>query len=122
MKAVSAAAAVVSGTLASTYPAVREAVPPARDLVDACAIGSDAAMSLASGVPLDGQRLAAGLAALDRDAAPNESATEIPILKPIRQLVAAAAKQAGRAGLTDEQWKALVVATAFPADSIQPKK
>jgi hexosaminidase len=122
MKAMSAAATEVADTLAGIYPAVREAVPPARDMIDACAVGSEAVKSLASGVPLDGQRLAAGLAALDRDAAPNESATELPILKSIRQLVAAASRQAERAGLPDEQWKAVVTATAFPADANPLKK
>jgi hexosaminidase len=113
MKAMSAAATEVADTLAGIYPAVREAVPPARDIIDACAVGSEAVKSLASGVPLDGQKLAADLAALDRDAAPNESATEVPILKSIRQIVAAASKQAERGSLTDGQWKDLVTATAF---------
>src|ERR1035438_6645861 len=113
MRAMNAAAKEVAYTLAGIYPAVRESVTPARNLIDACAVGCDAVQSLASGVPLSAEKLAAGLATLERDAAPNESATELPVLRPIRILVAAAAKQGRRAGMSDENWKTLVVATAF---------
>jgi len=115
MEAMSAAAREVADTLAGIYPAVREAVPPARDLVDACAIGAEAVRSLGSGVPMAGDGLAASLAALNRDAAPDESATELPVLKPIRMLAAAAARQADRPKMSDEQWHALILATAFPS-------
>jgi hypothetical protein len=71
-------------------------------------------------VPLGSDKLAASLAALDRDAAPNESATELPVLKPIRMLVAAAAKQADRPKMSDEQWHMLVVSSAFPAPGADP--
>jgi hexosaminidase len=111
----SAAARQVADTLAGTYPALRQAVPPARALVAACAAGDDAVHSLATGAPLGGTALAADLAALDRAGEPNGSGTELPILKPIRMLLAAAAKQGGRAGMPDDQWHLLVVSTAFPA-------
>jgi hexosaminidase len=109
-----AAASEVADTLAGTYPAVREAVPPARGLVAGCAAGAEAVRALASGVATGDDRLASSLAALDRAAEPNESATELPVLKPIRLLAAAAARQGGRPGMSDEGWRALVVATAFP--------
>ncbi len=110
----SGAARQVADTLAGTYPALRQAVPPARALVAACAAGDDAVHSLASGAPLGGTALAADLAALDRAGEPNGSGTELPILKPIRMLLAAAAKQGVRAGMPDDQWHLLVVSTAFP--------
>lgn len=120
----SVAAKSVADTLAGTFPAVREAVAPARALVQACAVGDEAVHALASGAPLADGRLAAGLAALDHDAEPNGSATELPVLKPIRMLLAAAARQGGRAGMPDDQWRLLVVSTAFPApaDAAQPAK
>jgi hexosaminidase len=105
-------------TLAKTYPAVREAVPPAKALVEACAVGDDAVHALATGTPLASGKLAAGLAALERAAEPNVSATVLPVLKPIRLLVAAAAKQGVRAGMPDEQWHLLLISTAFPAPPI----
>jgi hexosaminidase len=111
----SGAARKVADTLAGTYPALRQAVQPARALVAACAAGDDAVHSLASGAPLGETALAADLAALDRAAEPNGSGTELPILKPLRMLLAAAAKQGSRAGMPDEQWRLLVVSTAFPA-------
>jgi hexosaminidase len=125
LQAWSAAGREVSNPLAGTYPAVREALPAAGGLVAAAAAGSEAVQSLVTGVPLGGDRLAASLASLEREAAPNESATELPILKPTRMLVAAAAKQAGRAGMPDDQWRMLVVSTAFPvpaADAVPPGK
>jgi hexosaminidase len=119
----STAAKEVAGTLADQYPGVREAVPPARDLLEACSAGDDAVHALASGVPLPGARLAAGLAALDHAALPNESATELPILKPVRLLLAAAAKQGERKGMTDTAWHELIVLTAFPpAAAAAPSK
>jgi hexosaminidase len=116
---------VVADTLAGTYPAVREAIPAGHALADAAAAGDEAVHALTGGAPLGGDRLAARLAALDRAAAPNESATELPLLKPVRMLLAAAAKQGERPGLSDDQWHLLVVSTAFPspaADGGHPAK
>ena len=78
--------------------------------------------SIASGVPLADPRLAAGLAVLDRAAEPNESATELPALKSMRLLAAAAARQAGRKGLSDDQWRMLVISTASPKPPVDPSK
>ena len=102
----------VADTLAADYPALREAIPTGRDLVDACAVGASAVASLASGRPIPGATLAKGLAALDRDGEPNGSATELPILPSIRMLVAAAALQGERPRLSDQEWRERVVAAA----------
>jgi hexosaminidase len=115
LRSMGAAGREVAEVLAGTYPAVREAVAPARALADACAVGADAVGSLTSGVPISGDKLAAGLASLDGDGAPNGSATELPVLGPIRLLVAAAAKQASRRGMPAEEWRSLVSSAAFPA-------
>jgi hexosaminidase len=104
----------VADTLAPAFPALREAAAPARDLVDACAVGSEAVQAIATGNPLGAERLAAGLAALDRSAQPDGSATELPVLSPIRRLLAAAAQEGDRAKLSDEEWRAKVVSVAFP--------
>jgi hexosaminidase len=122
MGSMSAAAKVVADTLAGTYPAVREAVPSARDLIDGCAVGSAAVQALVSGVPFGADALGADLAALDRDAAPNGSATVVPVLKPIRILVAAAARQAERRGVSDDDWRLRVLSTAFPANQASPER
>jgi hexosaminidase len=110
------AAAKEMPALAAVDPAVREALPASKGLVDACAAASAALHSLASGVPVPADRLAADLAALDCAGEPNESATELPVLRPIRLLAVAAAKQAQRAGLSAEQWRSLVISTAFPSE------
>jgi hexosaminidase len=120
LKAWGAAARDINDTLAGTYPALREAVPPSRALADACAVGCEAAGALALGTPLGGDKLSKGLAALDRAAEPNGAAVEIPILKPVRLLVAAAAEQGAVAGLTAEKWRALVRSIAFPGDAAAP--
>jgi hexosaminidase len=111
----SADARVVADTLPGTYPAVREAIPPSRALIDACAAGTEALQALRKGVPIGSDKLAARLASLDRDGEKNESATEVPILKPIRMLVAAAARQGDRRAMPDDQWRLLIVSTAFPS-------
>ena len=67
-------------------------------------------------------RLAEGLRVLDRAAEPNESATELPVLAPIRLLVAAAARQGGRQGLPDDQWRMLVVSAASAKTPVDPAK
>ncbi len=100
--------------LAPVYPAVREAVVPAADLTDAAAVGREAIGDLASGTVLPPARLAADLLTLDRVSQPNESATVLPVLVPIRLVVAAAAEQARRPEMTPEAWHQLVFATAFP--------
>jgi hexosaminidase len=105
----------VADTLSAEYPALREAVPTARGLASACAIGGDAVRALASGRPIAGDALAGSLAALDRAAEPNLSATEVPILAPIRLLAAAAARQDERARLSDAEWRARVVSAAMSA-------
>jgi len=104
----------VAESLAAQYPALREAVPCARGLASACAVGGDAVQALASGKPIAADALATGLAALDRAAEPNLSATELPVLAPIRLLVAAAAEQDKRTKLSDAEWRARVLATASP--------
>ena len=105
----------VADKVASDYPAVREAIPTARDLSDACAVGVDAVHSIESGTPLSPDALTADLATLDRAAAPNASATELPIVRPIRLLVAAAAKQAARPALSDDAWRGAVTTASAPA-------
>jgi hexosaminidase len=110
--------------LADTYPALREALPAAHALIDAGSIGAEALRALSAGTPLGAEKLAGDLAALDRDAAPNESATLLPILKPLRMLVAAAASQGDRPGTPDSEWRLRVVAIAFPpqVDAGHPDK
>ncbi len=114
LRAWSAAGKEVADGLAGTYPAVREAIPAGRALAEAGAVGVEAVSALASGDPLAGASLAAGLAALDRAAEPNESATELPALKSVRLLAAAAALQGRRQSLSDDQWRMLVISTASP--------
>jgi hexosaminidase len=109
-----AAGTEVAGPLVDVYPALREATPTARDLADACAVGRGALQSLASGTPIDAAGLKSALAALDRAGEPNGSATELPVLAPIRLLVVAAAMQGERAGLSDGAWRAQVTSAAFP--------
>jgi hypothetical protein len=105
----------VADALAGTYPALREAVLPARALVEACAVGGDAVHALGQGVPTDPATLQADLARLGHACLPNGSATLLPIVAPVRLLVAAAARQGERAALSDEQWRTLVLSTASPA-------
>ncbi len=100
--------------LATDHPALTEAVPVAKGLVDACAAGAAALGSIESATPLAPGPLADARAALDRAAQPNASATELPILRPLRVLVAAAASQGERASLSDDAWRARVDARAFP--------
>ncbi len=100
--------------LASDHPPLKEALPVAQDLGEACAAGTAALGSLEAGTPLAAAPLAEARAALDRAAQPDASATELPILAPLRVLVAAAASQGERAGLSDEAWRARVNARAFP--------
>jgi hexosaminidase len=106
--------------LSGTYPAVREALPAAHALEEASSLGAVAVHALASATPLDEGRLAAALRALDQAALPNGSATELPALRSVRLLVAAAAKQGARAGLKDEAWRALVTSAAFPENPAAP--
>jgi hexosaminidase len=109
-----AAAREVTGALVPEFPALREAEAPARDLADACAVAAEALRAIAEGTPLSADRLAASLAALDRSAETNGSATELPVLGPIRLLVAAAAAQGERPKLPDAGWRARVLSIAFP--------
>jgi hexosaminidase len=120
LRAWGAAAKEVADTLAGEYPALREAAGPSRALADACAVGSEAAGALALGKQYPADGLSRGLAMLDRAAEPNGAAVEIPILAPIRLLVAAAANQGLRPGLSAEKWTALVRAAAQPGEPAAP--
>jgi hexosaminidase len=103
--------------LSKSMPGVREAVPAATGLSSSCAVGAEAAEALAAGTPLGADRLSADLAVLDKAAAKNESATQLPLLKALRLLVAAAAKQSERPGLSDDAWHTLLTATALGASA-----
>ena len=110
----------VADVLAVTYPGVREAIPAARGLVAASSAADNAIQSLGDRAPLSHERVSAEWAILDQAAQPNESATLLPIIAPVRLLVAAAQKQAERPGLTDQQWRTLLLtaaATSKVADS-----
>jgi hexosaminidase len=101
--------------LANDHASLREAGPVARGLVEACSAGAAALAALESATPLAARPLAEAGGELDRAAQGNASATELPILGPLRVLVAAAAIQGERAGLSDDAWRARVNARAFPA-------
>jgi len=105
----------VADVLSAEYPALREAVPTARGLANACEVGGDAVRSLTSGRPIPSQALSDGLARLDRAAEANLSATELPILAPIRLLVVAAAELGERPKLSDAEWRTKVSSGALPA-------
>ena len=105
----------VAASLADAAPSAKEALPGARALVEAASVGSEAVQALVSAVPLGEAKLALDLSRLDAVATPNASATLLPIIAPVRLLVAAAAKQGSRATLSDAQWQSLVRSTAFPA-------
>ena len=79
------------------------------------AVGNEALAALNRGRPLPTDRLAADLATLDHAGQPNGSATELPLLQPVRFLVAAAAKQDPRAGQSVDAWRMLLISTAYPA-------
>ena len=100
--------------MATVYPAVREAIPPANALIAASAIGTQAIDSLGHRRPLTPAQLAAALTTLDRAGLPNGSATELPVLRPLRLLAAAAAAQSARAGSDATAWRQLVISTAYP--------
>jgi hexosaminidase len=112
LRAWAAAGGEVAGALAANYPALRESVAPSRALVDACSVGVEATGALALGEPLPPDRVSKDFAALDHAAEPNGAAVEIPVLAPIRLLVAAAGAQASRQGLSAGQWRDLVRSTA----------
>jgi hexosaminidase len=112
LRAWSSDAAMVAERLVSVHPALLEGTPTAHELLDACNVGGDALRALGSGIPISSESLIKSLTSLDRDAALNESATELPILPPIRLLVSAAANQGERMTLSQEQWRALIASTA----------
>ncbi len=109
-----AAGSEVAEHMADTYPALREAVAPAKGLALACSVGGDALRALAQGTPLGKGQLAEEMELLAPAAEPNPSATLIPLVAPVRLLLAAAAAQGERASLSDEQWRSWVVSTAPP--------
>jgi len=115
MDAWTSAAREIIDPMATVYPAVREAIPPAKALIAASAVGTQAIDSLGRRRPLTPSQLASALATLDRAGLPNGSATELPVLKPLRLLVAGAAAQSSRAASDATAWRQLVISTAYPA-------
>jgi hexosaminidase len=109
-----AASAAVADTLSDSYPALREANLPAKGLRDACDVGTAALKALEASAPLSAEALASDLAILDRAGEPNLSATLIPLLRPVRLLAVAAARQGARTGQGGDAWRNLVTAEAFP--------
>jgi hexosaminidase len=107
-----AAAGEVAGKLCPGYPGLREALPGAQALGRVCAAGSLALRSLGEGTPIAGADLAACQSALAQACEPNVSATELPVVGPVRLLVAAASLQGERPGLSGDAWRARVTSAA----------
>jgi hexosaminidase len=101
-------------SVAETLPGVWQAVPSAKDLADASSAALEALRSLAAGRALPPDARARALASLARASLPNPSATELPVIDPVRLLVAAAAEQGRRAALGEAEWRKLVEDAAYP--------
>ncbi len=114
LKAGSAAGRDVATALTPRFPALREGAPIARQLSEASGIGLEAMAALLSGRAPDKAWRNARLATLTRDAESNASATELPMIAPLKLLVVAATTQAQRGTLSDEAWRQKVRAIAFP--------
>jgi hexosaminidase len=117
LKVWSAAGQDVSTALTPRFPALREGAPIARQLSEASVIGLEAVAALVSGHAPDDAWRNARLAILTRDAESNASATELPMIAPLKLLVAAAAAQGQRGALSDEVWRQKVRSIAFPKKS-----
>lgn len=100
--------------MAEKLPGVRQAVAPANDLAEASSVAAEALRSLSAGKDLPAEALSRDLDRLSRAAERNPSATELPVVGPIRLLAAAAANQSRRAGLDEAAWRKLVGDAAYP--------
>lgn len=113
LKAWNAAAADIDG-IADVYPGVREAIVPAAGLRATAAAGIEALDALAAGRTLEPERAKAARAALDGASADSPSAVIVPLVPPVRLLVAAASAQDRRAALAPQAWQDLVRTLALP--------
>ncbi len=105
----------VAATLAPKFPALREAVKPAHSLAEASDAGEDAVQVLLLHTIPTEEWLKFRLALLDHAAQPSPSATELPILRPIRLLVFAAYQQNRRTEFSTDAWRKHLNELAFPA-------
>jgi len=95
---------VLGQGLTVTAPRLQEAAPLVHALAEASAVGREATQLLASGRTPDAGWLAAQLARLDQ-AAQARAAVELPVIAPLRLLVAAAAAQSERKTLSADAWR-----------------
>ncbi|HET7535177.1 MAG TPA: family 20 glycosylhydrolase, partial [Candidatus Didemnitutus sp.] len=106
-------ATLLGSGLATRAPRVQEAEPLLSALFDAGAIGEEAVKASVSGPAPKGDWLAAKLAVLTAAATPH-AAAELPIIKSIRLLVAAAAEQSKRATMSPGEWRKHLEAVIAP--------
>ena len=89
---------------AANTPPLTEALQPAAALQAPARWASEALASLASGKPLDAEHTdSRPRHSSTRRPRPNGSATELPILRPIRRLAAAASLQGERPGFSSQR-------------------
>lgn len=97
-------ATLLGSGLATRGPRLQEADPLLVALFDACAIGEEAVKLLVSGQAPRSDWFAAQLPELAKAAKPH-AAAELPNIKSLKLLVAAAAEQSKRATMTPEAWR-----------------
>lgn len=108
-----AAARQVSGSLGAASPALREGAPHALALAEIGTAGLQAIAALRARRAPDAAWRTAAVAALDRAAQPQPTATELMVVKPLRLLVVAAADQDRRSALSADAWRQHVQAAAL---------
>ncbi len=91
----------------------RDALPVASAVTNACRVGLDAAQKLETAAPVADEWRVAAFARLDDDAKPRD-AVELPMIRSVRLLVAAAAEQSLRSSLSPSEWQKRVEHLAAP--------
>ena len=111
---------VVADNLAAVAPGLKDSVLVARALTEVSGVGRDAVQVLLEGSTPDEAWVKVCSAILLRADHPGPAAVELPILAPLKLLVAAAAEQHRRRAYSPEAWEQYVRAIALPPQSSAP--
>lgn len=115
-----AAGRSVAADRAAAAPGLKEGVPVARALAEVSGVGRDAVQVLLTAGTPDEAWVKTCSAVLLRADDPGPAAVELPILPPLKLLVAAAAEQHQRKAFSSEAWEQYVRAIALPTQSSAP--
>jgi len=111
----------IATELSAQMPALKEGVPVAQTLAEVSLVGQEAVQVILSGRAADDNWVRARAPVLLRAGEAGAAAVELPLLAPLKLLVAGAAEQKKRTTLAADAWREYLCGIAFPPPGAHPE-